>query len=103
MSKAPTPAQAKVLALLLQGWAMGWSTSLFVGLSCWLQQDGLGMGGPVERVSPRTAHAMMDRKWLRVKKPGFPTCEYELARAGRAAAEQLQVTYERVNVPTDNG
>lgn len=90
MSKAPTPAQARALALMLQGWAMGWSTSVFIGRSCWLQQNGLGKGGATQPVKSGTAMAMIERRWLRVKTPGFPTCEYELSRAGRAAAEQLQ-------------
>lgn len=78
--KRPTKAQLQVLRRLREGWALGLNTT-FHGKP-WLQRDGLGKGGPTERVTHSTLNALHTQELVALKREGFPFREYKLTRKG---------------------
>lgn len=76
--KKLSPAQQRVLALMAEGWELGVSCGL--ESFAWLQQGGIGKGGPSENVRLNTVHALLDRKLIRAKRREFPSQRYELVK-----------------------
>lgn len=72
--------QIKVLSLMRDGWEMGASDGLY--FTIWLQKNGVGRGGPTEKVNGRTFISLEERKLIKTSKNGYPTKKYVIADAG---------------------
>lgn len=81
--KGPTPAQRKVLQAMADGWGFGREDTYHGGF--WMQQGGLGCGGPSEEVRVSTGFALLQAGWIVVVRKGWPTVHYALTPAGRTA------------------
>ena len=90
MTHAPspllTPAQQHVVDRMRAGWALG-LTLTPTGHS-WLQQGGLGHGGPTEPVHTNTLHALYRRGVLQSGRRVFPVEEFHLTAAWREPTER---------------
>ena len=69
-------AQQKVVDLMKEGWELGKSQSM--SGRAWLQKDGVGRGGPVEKVNTNTFWSLYKKEIIKLKKQSFPTSIYEL-------------------------
>lgn len=79
-----SPAQMKVLKLMAEGWELGLSSGL--NFYAWLQKNGLGCGGPTERVHAGTFNGLCRRGLVRQVRYGFLSSLYGLTDDGKKIA-----------------
>lgn len=76
-----SPSQQRVVDRMREGWELGISNSISAP-NAWLQRDGLGRGGPTEKVSRGTVDALRKRGIITTGRFSFPTQRYTLSPTG---------------------
>lgn len=73
----------EALRLMREGWQLGCSGG--IDPRAWLQQNGIGRGGPSRDVHMASFSALLRTKRIVLDKRQFPTSTYRLADQPRAA------------------
>lgn len=81
------PQKRLLIAIICQNWEIGLDSTYSNG-GWWMQQGGLGRGGPAQKVNSRTAFILCERKWIKAGKRTFPTTHYMVTDLGKAALEE---------------
>jgi hypothetical protein len=84
-----TPAQARVITLIKAGWELGFSKTLS---KYWLQERGIGCGGPTEKVARPTGLFLEKNKLIEVSKDGFPVQKFALVEGCKMSPDGKSVS-----------